>query len=102
MDREEDSFRRAVAEFLDGLISHYVLDDGRLVVAHAGLAERMQGRASARVRSFCLYGQTTVETDEYGLPVRYPWAEDYLYTRMKPVYAKMTRNLVKAMSIYAH
>ena len=54
-----------------------VLDDGRLVVAHAGLAERMQGRASARVRSFCLYGQTTGETDDYGLPVRYPWAEDY-------------------------
>ncbi|MCW2936621.1 MAG: hypothetical protein JWM19_7583 [Actinomycetia bacterium] len=77
MDAEEDSFRREVEEFLDGLISHYVLDDGRLVVAHAGLAERMQGRASARVRSFCLYGQTTGETDEYGLPVRYPWAEDY-------------------------
>ena len=77
MNAEEDSFRSEVEEFLDGLISHYVLDDGRLVVAHAGLAERMQGRASARVRSFCLYGQTTGETDEYGLPVRYPWAQDY-------------------------
>ena len=66
-----------MAEFIDGLVSHYVLDGGRLVVAHAGLAERLQGRASGRVRSFCLYGQTTGETDEYGLPVRYPWAEDY-------------------------
>jgi protein phosphatase len=54
-----------------------VLDGGRLVVAHAGLIERYHGRASGRVREFCLYGQTTGETDEYGLPVRYPWAQEY-------------------------
>ncbi len=67
----------SVEAFLDSLTSHYVLDGGRLVVAHAGLSQKLQGRASARVRSFCLYGQTTGETDSYGLPVRYPWAEDY-------------------------
>jgi protein phosphatase len=54
-----------------------MLDDGRLVVAHAGLREDMQGRASGAVRAFALYGDTTGETDEFGLPVRYPWAEDY-------------------------
>ena len=54
-----------------------MLDDGKLVVAHAGLPEDMQGRASGAVRSFSLYGDTTGETDEFGLPVRYPWAEDY-------------------------
>ncbi len=54
-----------------------MLDGGRLVVAHAGLKEAYQGRASARVRSFALYGDTTGETDEFGLPVRYPWANDY-------------------------
>ena len=64
-------------DFLDGLISHYVLDDGNLVVAHAGLKEAYHGRASGRVRSFALYGDTTGETDEYGLPVRYPWAHEY-------------------------
>jgi protein phosphatase len=63
--------------FIDGLISHYVFDEGNLVVSHAGLVERMHGRASGRVRSFCLYGETTGETDEFGLPVRYPWAQDY-------------------------
>ncbi len=72
-----EEFRTEVVGFLDGLISHYVLDGGRLVVAHAGLKEAYQGRASGRVRSFCLYGETTGETDEYGLPVRYPWANDY-------------------------
>jgi protein phosphatase len=74
---EPAAFRASVEAFLDSLTSHYVLDGGRLVVAHAGLAEKLQGRASGRVRSFCLYGQTTGETDAYGLPVRYPWAEDY-------------------------
>jgi len=64
-------------EFLDKLISHYVLDDGKLVVAHAGLKESLQGRASGAVREFALYGETTGETDEFGLPVRYPWAEEY-------------------------
>ncbi len=70
-------FRTQVIAYLDGLISHYVLDGGRLVVAHAGLREEMHGRASAAVRAFALYGETTGETDELGLPVRYPWAQDY-------------------------
>lgn len=74
---ETAEFREQALEFMDGLISHYVLDGGRLVVSHAGLIEKYQGRASNRVRSFCLYGQTTGETDEYGLPVRYPWAQEY-------------------------
>ena len=62
---------------MDGLISHYVLDGGSLVVAHAGMKEEYQGRASARVRDFCLYGETTGETDEWGLPVRADWAAGY-------------------------
>ena len=74
---EPASFTAEVERFLDGLLSHYVLDGGRLVVSHAGLIERYHGRTSGRVREFCLYGQTTGETDEYGLPVRYPWAEEY-------------------------
>jgi protein phosphatase len=77
LSAEADEFRAAVQQFIDGLISHYVLDGGKLVVSHAGLLERYQGRASGRVREFCLYGQTTGETDEYGLPVRYPWAQEY-------------------------
>ena len=77
LEREPDDFRAAAQTFMDGLISHFVLDDGRLVVAHAGLKESYHGRASGRVRAFALYGDTTGETDEYGLPVRYPWAQDY-------------------------
>ncbi|CAL9612377.1 Bis(5'-nucleosyl)-tetraphosphatase, symmetrical [Streptomyces sp. enrichment culture] len=77
MDDESEEFRAEVREFIDGLVSHYVLDGGRLVVCHAGLPEKYHGRTSGRVRSHALYGDTTGETDEFGLPVRYPWAEDY-------------------------
>ncbi|WP_432028172.1 polynucleotide kinase-phosphatase [Streptomyces sp. 1222.5] len=77
MEGESEEFKAEVRAFLDGLVSHYVLDGGRLVVCHAGLPEKYHGRTSGRVRSHALYGETTGETDEFGLPVRYPWAEDY-------------------------
>ena len=77
LEKKGDAFKAEVADFIDGLISHYVLDDGKLVIAHAGLKEEYIGRGSVRVREFCLYGETTGETDSYGLPVRLDWTSDY-------------------------
>ncbi|MBP8538133.1 polynucleotide kinase-phosphatase [Streptomyces sp. MK37H] len=80
LDREhraDPAFVDRVRDFIESLVSHYVLDGGALVVCHAGLPEKYHGRTSGRVRSHALYGETTGETDEFGLPVRYPWAEDY-------------------------
>jgi protein phosphatase len=77
LDKEPPEFLATASEFIDDLISHYVLDDGKLVVAHAGMKEDMQGRGSGKVRDFALYGETTGETDEFGLPVRYNWAAEY-------------------------
>jgi protein phosphatase len=76
-DTERVQFKRVMLEFLDRLVSHYVLDDKKLVVVHAGLKAEMQGRGSGKVRDFCLYGETTGETDEFGLPERYNWATQY-------------------------
>ena len=74
---EPPEFLADVEKFIDTLVGHYVLDGGRLVVAHAGMKERYIGRASSRVREFALYGETTGETDEFGLPVRHDWAAEY-------------------------
>ncbi|HRG07248.1 MAG TPA: polynucleotide kinase-phosphatase, partial [Cyclobacteriaceae bacterium] len=74
---ENTHFINQVKDFLYGMVSHYVFDNGRLVVAHAGLKEEMQGRGSGAVRSFCMFGETTGETDEFGLPVRFNWASEY-------------------------
>lgn len=77
LSNESKEFTAATQHWLDGLVTHYVLDDGRLVVAHAGLREEMHGRASGAVKAFSMYGETTGEVDESGLPVRLDWALDY-------------------------
>ena len=77
LESEPSEFKDEIIGFIDGLVSHYVLDGGKLVVAHAGMKAAMQGRGSAKVRDFALFGETTGETDEFGLPVRYDWASEY-------------------------
>jgi protein phosphatase len=77
LEQETAPFHLRMRAFLDGLVSHLWLDGGSLVVAHAGIREEMIGRASGAVREFCLWGETTGETDQFGLPVRYNWAAEY-------------------------
>jgi len=77
LEKMSPAFNKQILEFIESLVIHYQLDDGKLVVAHAGMSENLQGRASGKARGFALYGKTTGETDEFGLPVRYDWAADY-------------------------
>jgi len=74
---EPPEFVARARRFLADLRSHYWLDGGRLAVAHAGLKEEMIGRGSPAVREFALFGETSGETDEFGLPVRLDWAANY-------------------------
>ena len=97
LDAAGEDFRNEVTSFLDGLVSHYVLDDGKLVISHAGIKEKYIGRGSMRVRDFCLYGETTGETDEYGLPVRLDWAADYR-GRSTVVYGHIPQTEVQALN----
>ena len=65
-------------EFLDGLTSHAVLDDGPARRRPRRDARALPGpRARGACATFALYGETTGETDEFGLPVRGAWADDY-------------------------
>lgn len=74
---EPAAFTADVQAFLEGLPPYVWLDGGGLAVAHAGIKEDMLGRISGGVREFCLYGETSGEHDEFGLPVRYHWAAEY-------------------------
>jgi protein phosphatase len=74
---ESAHFCAAVRAFLEGLPYHAWLEAGRLAVAHAGVRSEMLGRTSPRVRSFCLYGDSSGKLDAFGLPERYNWAADY-------------------------
>lgn len=77
IEGETETFRRRVLSFLRRWSSHYVLDEGRLVVAHAGLPEEFHGRCSPTVRRIALFGVTTGRRDEQGLPERINWALSY-------------------------
>jgi protein phosphatase len=74
---EHAPFTAAVRQFIDERPMHAWLDGGALVVAHGGLRADMHGRESAAVRAFCLFGDTTGESDDAGRPVRLNWAADY-------------------------
>jgi predicted phosphodiesterase len=77
LEDENLTFRKNVREFCERMPHHLVLDDGKLVVAHAGLAEHLHGLDSGRARAFALFGDTNGQVDDYGLPVRLPWQNDY-------------------------
>src|SRR6185503_6632753 len=47
LEQESPEFRADVVKFIEGLVSHLVLDGGDLVVSHAGLPEAMHNRASS-------------------------------------------------------
>jgi len=74
---ESEAFRQATRAFIASLPSYLWVDDGRLVVAHAGLKEEMLGRNTVPARRFCLYGDISGERDAQGLPERFNWALDY-------------------------
>ena len=63
---EDAAFRDKTREFLESLPSYAWLEDGRLVVAHAGLKEDMLGRNTPAVRRFCLFGDTSGKPDATG------------------------------------
>ena len=69
----QDELRRELYDFIGSLPDHLILDGGRLVVAHAGITDELIGKQSGYCRTFTLYGKTTGEFDENGLPVRLDW-----------------------------
>jgi protein phosphatase len=74
---EPPEFSGQVRAYLESLPNHLILDNRRLVVAHAGIREDLIGRMDNTARDFALYGDTTGKSDEYGLPVRLNWAAKY-------------------------
>lgn len=77
LEGEPESFLEELKVFLEGLASHYVFDEGKLVVAHAGLKEKLHGRESPRIKDLAMFGPTTGKLDERGLPERLKWHTEY-------------------------
>ncbi len=77
LESKEKSYHEELKSFFDQLPPYLELDEGNLVVAHAGIKNSMIGRLDSEIEAFCLYGETTGETDEFGLPIRHNWAGEY-------------------------
>ncbi|WP_445486710.1 bis(5'-nucleosyl)-tetraphosphatase PrpE [Niallia sp. 03133] len=56
---------------------YHILDDKKLIIAHAGIREDYIGDYSSKVKTFVLYGDITGDTHEDGFPVRRDWAQEY-------------------------
>ncbi|GAE25320.1 diadenosine tetraphosphatase [Halalkalibacter wakoensis JCM 9140] len=54
---------------------YQVLDEGKLVIAHAGIRSDLIGQTNKRVKTFVLYGDITGEKNADGTPVRRDWAQ---------------------------
>ncbi len=77
---DEDQRRRLYERFMelyDQSPLYHVLDQGRLVIAHAGIREDYIGKTHKKVKEFVLYGDITGQTNPDGTPVRRDWAKFY-------------------------
>lgn len=74
---EREIFANEFQSLFSATPPYLILDDGNLVVSHAGIKEEMIGKINKRIESFCLYGDPTGEVTPEGLPVRRDWAKHY-------------------------
>lgn len=77
IENASDEFRRRVIPFFKSLPGHLVLDGGDLVVAHAGLPERLHGDDSAFARHMAVYGVPHGLPGGGTLATRHSWIADY-------------------------
>ncbi len=77
LSREPAAFQSEVLSFLQSLPGHLVLDEGRLVVAHTGLAEAFHGSTRASIRRLAAYGVIDGEMDPSDPDKRHAWARGY-------------------------
>lgn len=59
------------------IFPYVVLDEGRLVVSHAGIREDMIGRINPEIEAFCKYGDVDKKALKAGKLIRRDWAQDY-------------------------
>lgn len=73
----KNDFREKFLRLYESAPLYHVLDQGRLVIAHAGIREDYIGKNNSKVKTFVLYGDITGENNPDGTPVRRDWAKNY-------------------------
>lgn len=70
-------YQKMFMELYENAPLYQVLDNGKLVIAHAGIKEEMIGKTNKAIKTFVLYGDITGEMLPDGMPVRRDWAKSY-------------------------
>lgn len=75
--RDQQSIRKKFIELYEKTPLYLILDEQRLVIAHAGIKEEFIAQTHSKVKTFVLYGDITGEKHPDGSPVRKDWAKEY-------------------------
>jgi hypothetical protein len=75
--KERNRYKSMFMELYEQSPLYQVLDEKKLVIAHAGIRAEDIGKMSPKVKTFVLYGDITGEKNPDGTPVRRDWAKHY-------------------------
>lgn len=75
--KTQQSIRHKFEQLYEYAPLYLVLDEQKLVIAHAGIKQEFIGQTHSSVKKFVLYGDITGEKHPDGSPVRRDWAKDY-------------------------
>ena len=75
--KDASHYKKMFIELYEGSPLYQVLDDKKLVIAHAGIKSEDIGKNNKSVKTFVLYGDITGEFLPNGMPVRRDWAQEY-------------------------
>lgn len=75
--KKKEEIREKFIHLYENAPLHMILDNRKLVIAHAGIREDLIGKHSNKVKTFVLYGDITGEKHPDGSPVRRDWAKQY-------------------------
>lgn len=75
--KKANMYKKMFIELIESSPLYQILDDGKLVIAHAGIRTDYIGKYNKQVKTFVLYGDITGETLANGMPVRKDWAKKY-------------------------
>lgn len=76
-EKMQGHIQKSFLELVENAPLYLQLDEGGLIVAHAGIRGDYIGKTGKKVKSFVLYGDITGETLPNGMPVRRDWAKHY-------------------------
>lgn len=75
--KEQQKIKKMFKELYENAPLYHILDEQKLVIAHAGIREDYIGQYHSKVKTFVLYGDITGEAHADGSPVRRDWAKHY-------------------------